>query len=447
MRLIRAALAAVDPERLVRESLRLEAGRLLVDGSEYSLSSIDRIFILGAGKAGGPMALAAEAVLGDLIFAGIVVVKEGYGVEGLKRIDLREAAHPIPDGRAAGAARELLDMAAGAGDRDLVICLISGGGSALTALTPPGMTLDDLQQTSVALFRSGAAIGEVNAVRKHLTLASAGRLAAAAFPAAVSTLIISDVIGDSLDVIASGPATPDPSTFSMAIDVIDRHGLRPKIAPAALHLLEEGAAGRVEETPKPGDKVFARVQNHIVASNSTAVDAAVAAATAGGFEGRVRRHEHPLTGEASEAARELVTAAIREWEASPAATAGAPPPVPSAGAPPLCLIAGGETTVTVSGEGTGGRAQEFALAAALAIEGRADILVFAFGTDGADGPTDAAGAIADGATAGRGRALGLEPEIHLRQHDAYPFFQALGDLIMTGPTGTNVNDIYGVIIG
>ncbi|MCL4473928.1 MAG: DUF4147 domain-containing protein [Actinobacteria bacterium] len=440
MRLIRAALEPVDPWQLVRKALHLEADNLLIAGDEYDLSSVDRILVLGAGKAAGPMALAIESVLGERVSSGAVVVKDGYGVDGLKRIALREAAHPIPDARSAGAARELLEMATGAGERDLVICLLSGGGSALMALTPPGLTLDGLQRTSEALFRSGAAIDEVNTVRKHLTMASAGRLAAAAFPAAVSTLIISDVIGDSLDIIASGPTTPDPSTFSMALDVIDRYRLRGKLAPAALHRLEEGAAGRIEETPKPGDSVFARIQNHILASNSTAVDAAVAAASAIGFNGRVHRRVRPVTGEAREAARELVAAAVKEWEASARPGAAAP-------ASSLCLIAGGETTVTVTGKGTGGRAQEFALAAALSIEGRRDTLVFAFGTDGTDGPTDAAGAIADGATVARARALGLEPEDYLREHDAYPFFQALGDLIMTGPTGTNVNDIYGVIIG
>ena len=476
MRLIQGALEAADPERLVRVALRIEGGRLIIEAGErfpieggnqfpitsgdYDLSSVDHIFILGAGKAGGPMALAAESVLGDHIAGGIVVVKDGCGVDGLRRVQLREVAHPIPDERAALAARELLQLAESASERDLVICLVSGGGSVLMALPAPGMSMDDLRLTSKALFMSGAAIEEVNAVRKHLTMASAGRVAAAAYPAGVATLIISDVIGDSLDVIASGPTVPDSSTFATALAVIDRFGLREKIAPAALGRLEAGVAGKVEETPKPGARVFTRVQNHILASNSTAVDAAAESSRAfcRGREGftdekaappaSVHRLKKPIVGEARHAAEEMVAEALREWEIrSGHAAAGKNAGAPAVAAKPFCVIAGGETTVTVTGHGLGGRAQEFALAAALTIEELSGVLVFAFGTDGTDGPTDAAGAIADGSTAARARALGLDPGRHLREHDAYPLFQALGDLIITGPTGTNVNDIYGVIIG
>ncbi|MHB9111089.1 MAG: glycerate kinase type-2 family protein [Thermoleophilia bacterium] len=458
--LVKKAIAAADPEQLVHEFL-----------ASFDFSPSEKIFVIGAGKAGGSMALGVEKAMrgagpGEAagpgqgpegagpsrrITDGLVVVKDGYMVEGLERVRQVEAAHPIPDGRGVDAARDLLELAGRAGESDLVICLISGGGSALTALPAPGLSLGDLQQTVTELLRSGADIGEVNAVRKHLTMAAAGRLAEVAFPAKLLTLIISDVLGDALDVIASGPTVPDESSFSDALEVLERYGLMGKAPPAVAAHLQSGVAGEIEETPKPGAEVFRRAENHILASNRTAVNAAASAAEGLGYS--VLQLEEPIFGETRDAAARLVAqareqASGRENEPAgeEALTFKASLAHKKASGEPKCIIAGGETTVTVTGDGTGGRAQEFALAAALAIDGLDNVLVFAFGTDGTDGFTDAAGAMADGTSVARAQALGLDPVRHLRDNDSFPFFNALGDLIVTGPTRTNVNDIYGVLI-
>lgn len=467
--LVTAALAAVDPEQLVREFL-----------TSFDLSPFENIFVLGAGKAGSFMALGVENALSSAMPGGaskkpgpsgaagsarvtsgagpkqwatdgLVVIKDGHGVDRLEWVRQVEAAHPIPDERGAAAAVDLLELAARAGESDLVICLISGGGSALTALPVPGISLEELQTTITELLRSGAHIAEINAVRKHLTMAAAGRLAEASFPARVLTLIISDVIGDVLDVIASGPTVPDESSFIDAVSVLERYGLLGKVPPAVVAHLQAGAAGEVAETPKPGAEIFRQVENHILASNDTALKAAAAAAAAMGFA--VLHLDEPVTGEAREAATRLVALARgqapgRENESDNNNTSGRDdePRGEQASGEPLCIIAGGETTVTVTGGGTGGRAQEFVLAAALEIDGLEDMFVFAFGTDGTDGFTDAAGAMADGTTVARAQALGFNLEHHLRDNDSFPIFSALGDLIVTGPTGTNVNDIYGVLI-
>jgi len=302
-------------------------------------------------------------------------------------------------------------------------------------LPAEGLSLADIQQTTDSLLRSGAPIGEINTVRKHLTQASGGRVALAAYPAKVATLIISDVIGDDLEVIASGPTYPDSSTFAGALEVLEKRGLREKVPARVLEHLEAGAAGKIEETPKPKPRnpIFRHGNFYVLGSNRIALDAAARAASGLGY--------HPLAltalleGEAREVAK--VFAALA-WEEICYKN-----PLPKR----ACILAGGETTVTIRGNGRGGRAQEFSLAAALRMVGLEDSLVFAIGTDGTDGLTDAAGAFAFGDTVARARALGLDPERHLARNDSYPFFKALGDLIVTGPTGTNVNDIYGVLTG
>lgn len=429
--LIEAALAAVEPERLVGEALAFKDGDLTVAGRSYSMSAIGDIYVVGAGKAAVPMAAAVEDTLEERISTGTVVVKDGYGRGGAREIEVLEASHPVPDERGSKAARKLLGLAGEAGKRDLVICLISGGGSALLALPAGDLSLGDIRETTGVLLGCGAAIGEVNAVRKHLTMASAGRLAAAAYPAEVLTLIVSDVIGDDLDVIASGPTVPDRSTFMEALDVFQRYGLTDSVPAAVLRHLEAGVEGRIAETPKPGDPVFGRVANIILGNNQTAVEVALSAAVALGYN--ALRLEQ-LQGEARERAKEFAALARKEArDGEPAAL-------------PACILAGGETTVTVTGSGKGGRAQEFAMAAAEGIAGLDGVMVFACGTDGTDGPTDAAGAFADGSTIERARAAGLDPARHLAENNAYPFFKELGDLIMTGPTGTNVNDIYGLLV-
>ena len=377
------------------------------------------------------MAAAVEGILGARITAGVVIVKYGYGVP-LRRIRVVEAGHPLPDAAGQRGAEELLELVRSAGTSDLVLCLISGGGSALLPAPAGEMSLDDEISVTGLLLRSGATIQEINTVRKHLSRIKGGRLAAAS-PARVAALILSDVLGDPVDSIASGPAAPDPTTFRDAIEIIHRYGLAESMPDSAMTYLHRGAAGREPETPKPDDPVFRGVQTVLVGSNEQAVAAAAARAKALGF--RTLMLTTYLEGEAREAARVFCSVAR--------SVGSRRMPV----APPACLLAGGETTVTIRGQGRGGRCQEFALASGAAIAGWANTVVAAFGTDGTDGPTDAAGALVDGATAARARNHGLEADRALADNDSYPFFQRLGDLLMTGPTRTNVNDIYLALVG
>jgi glycerate 2-kinase len=386
---------------------------------------------VGGGKADAPMARALEAILGDRITAGVISVKHGHALP-LRRIEVHEAGHPIPDAAGQAAAERILELAASAGRGDLVVCLISGGGSALLPAPVHGLGLPEKMAATDLLLRSGATIQEINAVRKHLSRLKGGRLAQVAAPAQVVVLILSDVLGNPLDAIASGPAVPDPTTFADALEIVQRYGLASRFPPAALAYLQRGARGEEPETPKPGDPVFRRVHTVVIGSNEHAARAAVRAARRLGY--RTMLLTTFLEGEAREAGR--VVAAI----ARGVGEAGIPL------VPPACVIAGGETTVTVRGDGKGGRCQEFTLAAARAIRGRPGLLVAAFGTDGTDGPTDAAGAMADGATVERALALGLDPAAALERNDAYSFFAALGDLYVTGPTRTNVNDLYVTLV-
>lgn len=426
MAILAAALEAVDPYVATRKTLRLAGGRLMVAGRAYALVHGARVVVVGAGKAGAPMAQAVEDVLGDRITAGAVIVKRGYTAP-LRKIALREAGHPVPDAAGETAARELLDTVTGLGPRDLVICLISGGGSALLPAPQDGVTLDDMIRTTDVLLRSGATIGEINAVRKHLSRVAGGRLALAASPARVVTLVVSDIVGTPLDAIASGPTVPDSTTYADALRVLDAYRLADRVPHAVRAALRRGAAGEIPETPKPGDPAFRRAHVTVVADNATAARAALTKARRLGFHARLLSTY--MEGEAREVGLAL---------------AGIARQIAESGDPvrrPACLVAGGETTVTIRGTGRGGRNQELALAAARALHGIPGTLVVSFATDGTDGPTDAAGAVADGTTLSRARALGLDPAAHLANNDAYPFFDALGDLIRTGPTNTNVTDL------
>lgn len=429
---VAAAVAAVDPAAAVRRAVRRRGPLLRIGGRIYDLRRIRRIFIIGGGKAGAPMAAALEALLEDHLTAGLLSVKYGHTLP-LRRVELVEAGHPLPDAAGEAAAERMLTMARGAGRGDLVICLISGGGSALLPAPVDGVSLEQKMHLTELLLRSGATIQEMNVVRKHLSRLKGGRLAEAARAAQVAVLILSDVVGDALDAIASGPAVADPTTFGDALEIIRRYGLAPRVPAAALDYLERGARGEVPETPKPGNPFFDRVHTVVIGSNEHASRAAAQAAALRGYHTLLLTTY--LEGEAREAARVMASVARGVQEAAL--------PV----APPACIVAGGETTVTVRGGGKGGRCQEFALAAALAIRGRPHVLVAAFGTDGTDGPTDAAGAVADGTTVDRAQAAGLNPARALDANDAYPVFSALGDLIITGPTNTNVNDLYLMFIG
>jgi glycerate 2-kinase len=430
--IFRAALEAVDPERSVLTHLERDGQTLLAGGERLELSERGRVFVVGAGKAAGPMAAAAEKVLGNRIVDGVVVTKYGHG-RSLERIRLLEAGHPVPDENGIAAAGEIIAILEKAGADDLIICLISGGGSALLPAPVEGVSLADKMAVTRLLLECGADIGEINTVRKHLSRLKGGGLARLAAPARLLTLILSDVVGDPLEVIASGPTAADPTTFDDALLVLDRYGLREEVPLSVLRRLERGVAGVIPETLKPGDPAFGLCCNLLVGNNAMAV--AEAARSAEGLGYRPLILSATVTGEARHVAA-VHGAMAREIIAS-----GNPVPAPA------CLISGGETTVTVRGKGRGGRNQEFALAAALEIRGLPGVLVFSAGTDGTDGPTDAAGAMADGTTCERAEKAGLDPLRHLGNNDSYTFFRALDDLVVTGPTGTNVMDLRLVLVG
>ena len=370
------------------------------------------------------MAAAVEEVIGDALpIEGSVTVKYGH-VAPTRYVHIREAGHPVPDQAGVDATREIVSLLQSTGERDLVVCVISGGGSALLTLPSEGITLQDLQQTTDALLRCGATINEFNVVRKHIDTVKGGGLARIASPSHVVTLVLSDVVGNPLDAIASGPTVPDTSSFADAARVFDRYSLWSQVPVSVVERIR-AAEG---ETPKPGDRVFTNTQTIVVGSNLLACEAAAGAASAAGFESLILTTF--VEGEAREAAR-VFAGVLREVAAS--------------GHPlqrPCCIVAGGETTVTIRGQGRGGRNQELALAAAFALKGVENVLLASIGTDGNDGPTDAAGAWVDGSSLDRALALGLDPAAALANNDSYTLFDRLGNLIRTGPTNTNVNDVY-----
>ncbi len=430
--ILTAAVRAVEPAAAVRRMLVRRGHRLRLDTRWYDLRQSRRIFVVGAGKAAAPMAAALEQVLGRRITDGLVIVKYGHA-GSLRRIRLVEAGHPLPDAAGERGAAQMLDLLRSASEDDLVVCLISGGGSALLPAPVPGLSLQDKIAVTGLLLRSGATIQEINIVRKHLSQVKGGRLAQAAAPARLLVLVLSDVVGDPLDAIASGPTSPDPTTFADALAVVRRYQMEDRLPAAALAYLRRGASGHEAETPKPGDPLFRRVQVVVVGNNLQALAAASHRAKGLGF--RVLVLTPFLEGEAREVARVFASVA-RSVRA-----------VRTPLGPPACVLAGGETTVTVQGPGRGGRCQEFALAAAAAIAGRPDTVVAGFGTDGTDGPTDAAGALVDGETTARAISLGLDLARALADNDSHAVFRDLGDLLVTGPTKTNVNDIYLALVG
>jgi glycerate 2-kinase len=424
-----AALAAVDPGDAVRRHVRREGEWLVVAGQTYDLAAFDRVWVVGGGKAATAMAAALYDLLGARLSGGLVVTKYGHTDPVLDTgpVEVVEAGHPLPDAAGVVGARRIAALLAGATERSLVLAPISGGGSALLTLPAEGLSLADLQATTDLLLRCGATIVELNAVRKHLSAIKGGGLARLAAPAPVVSLILSDVVGDPLETIASGPTAPDPSTFAGTWAVLARYDLVEQVPAAVRARLRAGLGAEIPDTPKPGDPLFERIQNVVIGSNRLAAEAAVEAARARGLNALLLSTF--VEGEAREVAR--VAAALAKE------VVRYDRPVPR----PACLLWGGETTVTVRGKGKGGRNQELALAAALALEGWLGVVLVALGTDGTDGPTDAAGAVATGQTVARARALGLDAAAHLADNDAYPFFDALDDLVHTGPTGTNVNDL------
>lgn len=430
---LEAALAAVDPYGAVLHVLQRQGDMLTVgDQQQYKLAQFRRIFVIGAGKAGAPMTQAVEQVLGDQITDGLVVVKTDHSGP-TQQVAIAEASHPMPDEAGVAAGQQILALAREAGPDDLVIALLSGGGSALLVAPAEGLTLADKQGMTNALLACGATINEINCLRKHCSAVKGGQLARAVAPATLITLALSDVIGSPLDVIASGPTVPDASTWADAWAVVEKYDLTEKLPPAVVARLRAGLAGEVADTPKTADPAFAKTQNIIVADNRVAAVAALAKAQEQGYNALLLTTY--VEGEAAQVAK-VAVALAKEIRAS-----GQPISAPA------CLILGGETTVTLGANpGRGGRNQELALAAALALQTTPDVTIVSLATDGTDGPTDSAGGMADSATVARGEAAGLNAADHLRRHDAYPFLQATNDLLFSGPTQTNVNDLIFVFV-
>jgi hydroxypyruvate reductase len=429
--IFRVGVDAVKGDNAIRRHCSLEAGRLLVDGRVFPLGDYRRILVIGAGKAGAAMAGAIEELLGPRITHGIVNVKHGH-LADLKRVQLIEAAHPVPDEDGRTGAEAIFRLASEAERDDLILCLISGGASALLPLPVQGVSLKEKQATTEILLSCGATIHEINTVRKHISLVKGGGLARAAYPATLVTLILSDVVGDDLDVIGSGPTVPDSSRFFTCEEIFDKYDIRAMIPLSVRTHIHKGVRGEIADTPKPGDPVFAGTYPVIVANNRECIFAAEKKAKEIGYDTLLL--STMLEGEASEVAR-MHSAVAKEIHLS--------------GNPierPACILSGGETTVTIQGKGLGGRNQELALSAALGMAGLEKTVLLSAGTDGTDGPTDAAGAMVDGQTVERAWKSGLNPHTFLANNDAYHFFQALGDLVKTGPTGTNVMDVQIVLV-
>ncbi len=429
---LEAALIAVDPAQAVRAVLRCADQQLVIGEQQYDLNHFHNIFVIGAGKAGAPMTQAVEAVLGERITGGLVVVKTGHRAR-TERVEIVEAAHPVPDAAGVYAGQRILALAEQAGPDDLVIALLSGGGSALLVNPAPGLTLADKQQMTSALLACGATIQEINCLRKHCSAVKGGQLARAVAPATLVTLVLSDVVGSPLDVIASGPTVPDHSTWQDAWAVVEKYALAATLPTAIVARLRAGLTGDLPDTPKADNVVFRTAHTLIVADNQVAAEAACRQARNQGFNPLLLTTY--LEGEAGEVVKVVAALAkqVREY-GQPIAT-------------PACLLLGGETTVTLGvNPGRGGRNQALALHAALLLQGMPGVTIVSLATDGSDGPTDSAGGIVDGNTVQRGSALGLHAADYLRRHDAYPFLQATNDLLITGPTQTNVNDLIFIFV-
>jgi hydroxypyruvate reductase len=429
--IFKKAVMAVDPSQRLKEMIRIEKGRLIIrtEGDSekiFQFDAFNRIYLIGAGKASASMAQAVEEIFGDRISKGIIATKYGH-ILPLERTEIIEAGHPIPDQMGLEGAKKIRSLLKETGPDDLVIFLLSGGGSALLPYPVDGITLEEKQQVTQILLDCGADIQEINTIRKHISQIKGGWLAGWAYPSTVIGFILSDVIGDQLDVIGSGPTVPDISTFEEAWKILRKYDLTDRISPSVQKHLALGREGRAEETPKPGDPTFEKVSNILIGSNIVALRAGRKEASSLGLNTLILSSS--IAGDTREAAR-LHSAIAKEVMMS-----GNPLPKPA------CIISGGETTVTMKGRGLGGRNQEFALAGALELSGFEKIVLLSGGTDGTDGPTDAAGAIADHTTVVRARSMGLDPEAYLEDNDSYLFFQRLGDLLITGPTHTNVMDV------
>jgi len=430
LRSLESALNAVDPKQIIKSKLLLKNLTLHVNGYSIDLKKFKNIYVIGGGKASGSMVEALEQVLGNSITKGLVNVPRS-SKNKTDIIKLHEASHPIPDEAGVEGTRRMLKIAEQAKEDDLIICLISGGGSSLMPLPRGKISIADKKEITNALLKCGATINEINTVRKHISDFKGGWLAKKAYPSSILNLILSDVVGDPLDFIASGPTVPDSTTFSDAIKVLKKYRLWSK-APASIRkVLSDGEKGLIPETPKANDEAFKRVYNVVVGNNRLASLTAQKYLKSEGLNTLLLTST--LEGEARHVGI-MLASIVHEVSVS-----GNPVPKPAG------IIAGGETTVTVTGKGLGGRNQEIALATVRNLKGMNGVAVASLSTDGVDGPTDAAGAIADGKTLVRAAKMGLTPEEYLAENDSYHFFSKLGDLIFTGPTGTNVNDVSVIV--
>ena len=421
------AIEAVKPWPLIHARVKLQGDSLQVDRHRWRLSAFRKLWVIGFGKASAYMAQALENLLGERITGGMVIVKYGHTAP-CHRVQVREAGHPVLDEAGLAATQELLQLVQQVEEQDLVLCLISGGGSALLESPPGEIRLDELRHTFRLLLASGATIEEINAVRKHLSRVKGGQLAREIYPATCVSLILSDVIGDPLDAIASGPTAPDGTTFQMAWKVIEKYELEDRLPQSVREYLQRGLLGKEPETVSEGDPIWQRVTNIVIGNNRLALQKAAEVARRLGYQPFLLTSR--LQGEAREVAR-VLAAIIQEIQ-----TTGQPIHRPA------CLLVGGETTVRVTGRGKGGRNQELALALLLAMGRQALPYVFvSCGSDGTDGPTDAAGGWADPSCWGLIEAQNLNPDTFLFNNDAYTFLKKIHGLLMTGPTGTNVMDI------
>ena len=430
-RILAAALSAVEPASAVHRHLSRTGNDIQIGENTLHLDQIRQIRLVGFGKASLPMGHAAAEILGSRLHSGVLITKQGQASLFNKKLGSRfsilESAHPIPDQTSLSASHNVIASLKGLTSEDLVICLISGGGSALLTAPQEGISLDDLQTLTSLLLACGASIFEINILRKHLEQLKGGGLARLVAPAQLAALVLSDVIGDPLDVIASGPAVPDPSTFTDALKILESYRLLDKTPPSILNRLHLGVQGKLPETPKPGEAIFTQTSTLIIGSNRLAAQAAVAQARLEGMESALVTTY--LQGEASQAGR-FIAALGKELAFGDGIVK-----------PPCCLVFGGETTVTLHGEGLGGRNQELALGALTDLAGLEDIMLVTLATDGGDGPTDAAGAVVSTAIMKAAQQLHLDPLDFLSRNDSYHFFQPLGALLQSGPTQTNVNDL------
>lgn len=423
---MRVCISEADPRKMIPRAFELKSNMLSVGGNAFDLERFERVIVIGGGKASALMASAVERILGDRVTMGKVIVPEYQSkLPKLKRIGFLKSTHPLPSRKGVAAVKQMLKAVGVVEKNDLVLCLISGGGSALMPWPAEGISVSDKRIVTEMLLRSGADIREMNCVRRHLSALKGGRLAEMLAPATVISLIVSDVVGDELASVASGPTAPDGSTFSEAEGILKTSGLWEKVPPSVRTLLERGRTGEIPETPKPGSPTFDKVHNVLVGSNSLVRRAAMETL---GRLGYSVSEMADVQGEAREFGARLAQLAMRKR----AMTA---------------IVAGGETVVNVRGKGRGGRNQDIALAASLGIAGSKKVTILSFSTDGNDGPTDAAGAIADGRTVERAAERGMSAEEYLADNNSYPFFKALGDLLVTGTTGTNVSDVSLAIVG